>query len=831
MGVLAGDATSSATTGNTTNAVTLKLSQLQNLVKRDPAGYLSDYQAQTRRLESELNILQLQPATEPSPRLIELIQFAAAVSSSSYRGAESDRIAALLIRLLLGQHATETDTITTTTTTAAAVDISSMPAAALSLNKQVRKTCVSALILMRNKGVLAPVRLMELFFRIMSVIPDKGLREMLYKHLVNDIRNINKKGKRDDTVNRSVQTFVHRIVAATGAANDDDDEAVVAAKRGTDLVCELYRRRVWTDERAVAIVASAVQSNNTTVATRAMRFFLNIEEKMNLDTKRQQEEEWAGAMEVDYHLYSRKTHSRKRQTARQLKTKKKAQLKKETSDWMDAKPDQDKGVESSKKLYPAIELLRDPQGLAESVFKKLRSGKSIKYEVKLLMVNFCTRLVGNHELVLLPLYPFLQKYMGGHQRDVTGILAYTVQACHTAVPPDEIAGILKTIAHNFITERCSEEQMAVGINAVRAICARVPACLSTEENDTDGASTDMDMEAFTRDLAAFANHRDRSVSVAGKAWTNFVRQVHPALLQGKDRGLKGSALYRSGTKPLRYGETNAAAGVEGADLLLEYEAKKALHRAKSGVGDQASDEEVEQDDDDEVEKSDDEEEEEEQEEDDNYDENDMDDENEEAHCSDAPNLVVVGEQSESNVSGVDQVIPDVSKLSAKERDKLKQDISSTRIFTASDFAKMRKLVEREKRARQDPREAARRKRKLARGEDFEELSDEGSEAEVDSDEEIQISGAMNPTSLMAEAKKKRQSKAEKLKKILAGRTEFEAKSREGGSTNVEKKRKKNFQMSKFSFEARTKSKGKRSLNKKTMSKQTGHEAKKRRRKL
>ena len=33
-------------------------------------------------------------------------------------------------------------------------------------------------------------------------------------------------------------------------------------------------------------------------------------------------------------------------------------------------------------------------------------------------------------------------------------------------------GILKTISHNFITKRCSGEQMAVGINVVRAICSR-----------------------------------------------------------------------------------------------------------------------------------------------------------------------------------------------------------------------------------------------------------------------------------------------------------------------------------------------------------------------
>ena len=81
--------------------VTLKLPQLQNFCKRDPDGYREDYLAQVRRLEAECRILQLSPSSEPSPRLVELIQFAAAVSSSSYVGEESERIASMLINLLL----------------------------------------------------------------------------------------------------------------------------------------------------------------------------------------------------------------------------------------------------------------------------------------------------------------------------------------------------------------------------------------------------------------------------------------------------------------------------------------------------------------------------------------------------------------------------------------------------------------------------------------------------------------------------------------------------------------------------------------------------------
>ena len=93
----------SATGAGTRRDVTLKLPQLQNLCKRDPASYRDDYDRQIRRLRSECSILALSPSAKPSENLVELIQFAAAVSSSSYKGEESDRIARLLIDLLLGQ--------------------------------------------------------------------------------------------------------------------------------------------------------------------------------------------------------------------------------------------------------------------------------------------------------------------------------------------------------------------------------------------------------------------------------------------------------------------------------------------------------------------------------------------------------------------------------------------------------------------------------------------------------------------------------------------------------------------------------------------------------
>ena len=185
----------------------------------------------------------------------------------------------------------------------------------------------------------------------------------------------------------------------------------------------------------------------------------------------------------------------------------------------------------------------------------------------------------------------------------------------------------------------------------------------------------------------------------------------------------------------------------------------------------------------------------------------------ESEDEEAPELVYVDpNESKTGDGDNDEEVLDLSKLTQEEREQLKQQVSSTRVFTAADFVKMRKLVEREERARRDPREAARRKRALARGDGFEELSGDDDSDDSDEEDQIHVKGAVNPDDIMALAKKKRQSKADKLQKILAGREAFESKERGGGSTNTEKQRRKNFLMTKSSKSARSKGRGKGGLS-------------------
>eukprot|EP00520_Triparma_pacifica_P003600 CAMPEP_0118640400 /NCGR_PEP_ID=MMETSP0785-20121206/4735_1 /TAXON_ID=91992 /ORGANISM="Bolidomonas pacifica, Strain CCMP 1866" /LENGTH=511 /DNA_ID=CAMNT_0006531789 /DNA_START=24 /DNA_END=1556 /DNA_ORIENTATION=- len=500
--------TSLMSNSSTKGSVTMRLSQLQNLCKRDPLGYSDDYRTQLNRFNAELTLLNLDPGKE-NEEFVELMQFVTAVVSKSYRD-DGDEVANKLEKVLSDKKD--------------------------ELHPDTRRSLVQSLILMRNRSLIPPQRLISLFFPLFTV-SDKSLRSLVYSHIVSDLKNMNKGGKREK-VNRELQGFMHGMINDVEKKKGDRTREDIKARKCVDIAAELYRRNIWNDDRTVQILAQGTLSPNASIMTRCIHFFLGIEGMMDDDKEREENDEWAGVNDIDFHQHSRKTKKRQNQVMKQIANRKKAQMKREKRKLEDGME------ENTPNLYPAIEQLNDPQGLAEKLLKKIKNSASnaYKFDQKLLVLNFVTRLVGVHSLILLPLYPFLIRYLGGHQKNVTNILAYVVQACHPLVPPDDVKGLLKTVAHNFITERCSEEQMAVGINAVTAVCKRVPSLLAEDDDHVnDGGGSVVDMEAFVRDIAGFTRHRDKSVSVAAKGFVNFIRVTHPRLLKGKQRGLVGAA--------------------------------------------------------------------------------------------------------------------------------------------------------------------------------------------------------------------------------------------------------------------------------------------------
>lgn len=206
--------------------------------------------------------------------------------------------------------------------------------------------------------------------------------------------------------------------------------------------------------------------------------------------------------------------------------------------------------------------------MAEKLFKQLETTTK-RFEVKLMTLDVISRLIGIHELLLLNFYPYLQRFMQPHQREVTKILQFVAQASHELLPPDVMQPVLKTLVNNFVTERNSSDVIAIGLNAVREICSRCPLAMD---------------EDLLQDLAQYKTYRERSVMMAARSLIHLFRTIRPELLHKKDRGRPTEAMAEHASKS--YGQIDAKDYVPGAEILLKENDNETESNASSDSDDE-----------------------------------------------------------------------------------------------------------------------------------------------------------------------------------------------------------------------------------------------------
>ncbi|KAK9811636.1 hypothetical protein WJX72_007420 [[Myrmecia] bisecta] len=487
---------------------------LQGNIKRDPEGYADEFQLQYRHYQACLTVFQLKPSKD-SREFGDLVNFVAQVANCYPR--ETAAFCPELIELLDKHYAV--------------------------LDSALRQSLVKALILLRNRGQIQPTELLPVFFRLFRC-QDKALRQTLFRHIVADIKGSNQKHK-DDRLNRSIQNFLYSML---------QDDSEIAAKKSLAVLTELYRRHVWRDARTVNVIASAVFHPSTRLMLPAIKFFLGQDEKDDAGESDDDEDEAPPAAPSKAEVYKatkKGTVASKKKKAAKLKrvmaTVKKHQ-RREKADHADS--------------FAAVQLLHDPQSFAEKLFARLHKCGGERFETRLAMMTLISRIIGMHKLLLLNFYPFLQKYIQPHQRDVTHILASMVQACHDLVPPDTLAPVLRQLVDQFINDRAQPEVMTVGIKTVREICMRSPLVMN---------------EDLLQDLAAYKKYRDKAVSSAARGLIGLFREIAPGMLEKRDRG-RGADLSAA---PMQYGASVIKDRIEGAELLEE-----ALRRGDAESGDE-----------------------------------------------------------------------------------------------------------------------------------------------------------------------------------------------------------------------------------------------------
>ncbi|XP_023600586.1 protein SDA1 homolog isoform X4 [Myotis lucifugus] len=391
------------------------------------------------------------------------------------------------------------------------------------LDPDLRMTFCKALILLRNKNLINPSSLLELFFELLRC-HDKLLRKTLYTHIVTDIKNINAKHK-NNKVNVVLQNFMYTMLR---------DSNATAAKISLDVMIELYRRNIWNDAKTVNVITTACFSKVTKILVAALTFFLGKDEEEKQDSDSESEDEGPTARDllVQY-ATGKKSSKHKKRLEKAMKVLKKQKKKKKPEVFN----------------FSAIHLIHDPQDFAEKLLKQLESSKE-RFEVKMMLMNLISRLVGIHELFLFNFYPFVQRFLQPHQREVTKILLFAAQASHHLVPPEVIQSLLMTVANNFVTDKNSGEVMTVGINAIKEITARCPLAMTEE---------------LLQDLAQYKTHKDKNVMMSARTLIQLFRTLNPQMLQKKFRGKPTEASVEARVQ--EYGELDAKDYIPGAEIL------------------------------------------------------------------------------------------------------------------------------------------------------------------------------------------------------------------------------------------------------------------------
>ncbi|KAH0944784.1 hypothetical protein HN011_003319 [Eciton burchellii] len=498
------------------NQLPNNLPQLQNLIKRDSESYKEEFLQQQQHYKSTLEVFCLEP-TQYNKSLDDLVIFLAQVAHCY-----PDDLKTFPQEIV--------DILQTHNTL---------------LDNEMRMTFCKALIQLRNKSLLEPTALLSLFFELLKC-QDKALRQFLQTHIITDIKNLNAKHK-NAKVNTVLQNFMFSMLKNHNAR---------AAKMSADIMIELYNKNVWNDIKTVNVLATGCFSKVTKITVACLKFFLGTDpDEKNSDDSDSDEE--SNVKEI---MMANKVNKKTKKRVKQLEKAKQSYTK--------AKKKKSKAPQYN---FSALHLIHDPQDFAEKLFKQLDKNND-RFEVKLMILDVVSRLIGLHNLFLLNFYPYIQRFLHPHQREVTKLLQFIAQASHELVPPELLESILKTLADKFITERNSADVMAIGLNAVREICTRCPLAMNAD---------------LLGDLILYKHYKDRSVMMAAQSLIGTFRRIMPDMLRKKDRGRPTEANII--IKAPKYGEVQANDFVSGAEVLADQQANNS----------QENDSDTDKDDDDE----------------------------------------------------------------------------------------------------------------------------------------------------------------------------------------------------------------------------------------
>lgn len=221
-----------------------------------------------------------------------------------------------------------------------------------------RMTMVTCLKILRGKDVVSPSVILPVFFKLFKC-KDKELRNYLNAQIISDLKQLNK-SHRNHSVNKKLQTFVFEML---------QDPNETATKRALTVMIELYKRKIWNDEKTVNVIAQGCLHSNPKVVAAACKFFLVLDYVYDSESEDSSDEEDKKLILGKYKGTKKMTKARQSKLDRAVKQHKRKEKRKNK-------------IQTFTDFLP-IDLINDPQSFTEKLFNQLRKSTE-RYEVKLL---------------------------------------------------------------------------------------------------------------------------------------------------------------------------------------------------------------------------------------------------------------------------------------------------------------------------------------------------------------------------------------------------------------------------------------------------------------
>jgi protein SDA1 len=143
------------------------------------------------------------------------------------------------------------------------------------LNPETRMVMVTGLKIFRGKDLVAPHVILPVLFKLFKC-KDKELRKFLHQGLISDMKRLNQESK-NHSINKKLQNFIFDMLK---------DPNETASKRALAVMIELYKRKIWNDDKTVNVIADGgCLHDNPKIIAAAAKFFLVLEYDWESDSE------------------------------------------------------------------------------------------------------------------------------------------------------------------------------------------------------------------------------------------------------------------------------------------------------------------------------------------------------------------------------------------------------------------------------------------------------------------------------------------------------------------------------------------------------------------